>query len=65
MSSAIAGDRLDGVAAIAEFIGEPRRRTNYLLERGIIPAGKLGNRWVAFKRRLTEHYQTLTSGRAA
>jgi hypothetical protein len=61
-SLAIADDRLDGVAAIAAFIGEPPRRTNYLLERGILPAGKLGTRWVASKRRLTRHYGALIAG---
>jgi hypothetical protein len=65
MSLAIPEDRLDGVAAIAEFIGEPPRRTNYLLERGILPAGKLGTRWVASKRRLTEHYTALVGGNEA
>ena len=62
MSVAIADDKLDGVAAIAAFIGEPRRRTNYLLERGILPAGKYGTRWVASKRRLTEQYSAIVAG---
>lgn len=60
--SSIAEDRLGGVAQIATFTGETVRRTQYLLERGLIPAGKVGNRWVASKRRLREHFAALTAG---
>ena len=38
----IATDRLRGVRQIAEEINETTRRTYYLLESGLIPAGKLG-----------------------
>jgi hypothetical protein len=55
-----ASDKLSGVAAISEFIDEPKRRTYYLLERGIIPAGKLGNIWIASKATLRRHYANLT-----
>ena len=37
----IVDDKLDGVPAIAQFIDEPERRTRYLIQRGLIPAGKL------------------------
>jgi hypothetical protein len=55
---------LRGVDAIAEYIGEPRRRTFYLLEKRLIPAGKEGNLWRASKRRLRDHYDRLTAGGA-
>jgi len=61
----LADDRLTGVKAIAEFRGEPERRTSYLLETGRIPAGKEGRIWVASKRVLCEHHRRLTSGAAA
>ena len=57
-----AEDVLSGAKAIAEFIGENERRTIYLLERGMLPAGKLGQRWVASKRTLDRHFAELTSG---
>ncbi|HEX2525291.1 MAG TPA: hypothetical protein VHL31_03190 [Geminicoccus sp.] len=60
-----ADDLLQGAEAIAAFVGEPRRRTIYLLEKGLLPAGKLGTRWVASKQRLTEFYARLTVGQAA
>ena len=37
----------------------------YLLERGYLPGGKLGAFWTASKRKLREHYDRLTDGRAA
>ena len=60
-----AEDLLEGVDAISAFIGQPKRRTNYLLEQGRLPAGKLGARWVASKRQLAAFFAELTSGRAA
>ena len=62
---ALADDNLDGANAIAAFIGQPRRRTIYLLECGYIPAGKIGNRWTASKRKIRAHYDAVTGGRAA
>lgn len=56
-------DRLVGTKAIAAFRGDSERRTVYLLERGLIPAGKEGSRWVASRRRLLEHHDVLTAGR--
>jgi hypothetical protein len=40
--SRVADDLLRGVPAIAEFIGETRRQTYELLERGWVPGFKLG-----------------------
>jgi hypothetical protein len=53
-------DTLRGVPAIAEHIGESVRRTYYILERGYIPAGKLGSIWIASRRGLRAHYARLT-----
>jgi hypothetical protein len=61
----LAADLLYGVAAVASFIGESERRSLYLLESRQIPAGKLGQRWVASRSALREHYARLTRGEAA
>ena len=45
----LSDDLLSGVAAIAAFRGESKRRTYYLLERKLIPGFKVGNRWNARK----------------
>jgi hypothetical protein len=58
-------DALRGVVEIADFIGESQRRTFYLCERGLIPVGKLGTRWIASKTKLRAHYDKITSGGAA
>ena len=58
-------DVLRGVRPIAAFIGETERRTFYLLEKGLIPAGKQGANWIASRRVLTQHYARLTGGEAA
>jgi hypothetical protein len=58
-------DIVRGVKAIARFTGEPERRATYLLEKGLLPAGKVGSIWVASKRRLRAHYEAVTSGNAA
>jgi hypothetical protein len=60
----LAADLLYGVCAIAAFISQPERRTVYLLETKRIPAGKLGQRWVASRQVLREHYARLTRGEA-
>ncbi len=64
-SNSVASDKLEGVAAIANEIGSTPRRTHYLLEKRMIPAGKIGGIWIASKQRLREHYAKLTSGQAA
>ena len=60
----IASDKLSGVAEISDFIDEDKRRTYYLLEKKLLPAGKLGSIWIASKKLLREHYHQLTSGTA-
>ena len=61
----LADDDLDGANAIADFIGQPRRRTIYLLECGYIPAGKIGSRWTASKQKIRDHYERVTAGNSA
>ena len=56
---ALSGDLLDGAERIAEFTGWPTRRVFYLLEKGLIPAFKIGNRWTARKSRLRRHIENL------
>ena len=46
----IADDLLDGVAAYSEFTGWHPRRVYYMLEKGQLPGGKIGNRWIGSKR---------------
>jgi hypothetical protein len=58
--SPIATDRLRGVPAIARFLGESERRTYYLLENSIIPAGKEGAIYVASKSALIADYNRRT-----
>jgi hypothetical protein len=57
-------DKLSGVGQISDFLGESPRRTYYLLEKGLIHAGKLGNLWVGSKRKIRKKYNDLTGGAA-
>jgi hypothetical protein len=59
----LANDTIRGGRKIAAFIGEDPRHIFGILQRGLLPAGKLGAEWVASKRVLTEYFAKLTSGR--
>ena len=60
---ALATDLLDGVAAIAEFVGLPQRRVYYLAENGKLPLFKLGDRkWQGRKSTLRQHMAKLEAG---
>jgi hypothetical protein len=61
----IASDRLNGAEAIAAFRGEPVHRTRYLIRKGLLPVAREGERIVASKRVLREHYiaDTATSAK--
>jgi hypothetical protein len=48
-------DTLWGAKAFADEIGRPVRQTFYLLERGLIPARKIGNAWVGSRRKVRAH----------
>ena len=43
-----------GAEQIGEVIGKPARAAFYLLERGFLPAKKVGGRWVASRQKLLE-----------
>jgi hypothetical protein len=63
-------DRLEGAGPIALFwygrdTHETRKRVYSLISKGRIPAGKLGGKIVASKRRLIAAYEQMTSGDAA
>ena len=58
-------DTLYGTAAIARFLGVPRRKAFYLIERGRIPAGKLGRENIGSKSALRQHLANLTRGDAS
>jgi hypothetical protein len=62
--TSIADDLLRGVKPISAFLGESERRVFYLLERGLIPGGKIGASWVASKTALREHFAKLTGAAA-
>lgn len=60
----IAEDRLRGVPEIALFLGETERRVYYMLETGMLPAGKQGRLWVASRSVLRERYARMVEGAA-
>jgi hypothetical protein len=61
----IENDLVWGVTAIAALIGQTKRQTYYQLERGLLPGGRQGEKWVASRRALQEHFAKITSGKAA
>jgi hypothetical protein len=48
-------DVLWGADAIGVYLNVPRRRAFYLLERGFIPARKIGATWQSTKGELRDH----------
>ena len=64
-SEAFGDDLLTGAAEIAAFRGEPLRRTNYLLERGHLPAFKEGRIWKMRKSAHQRHIEALESAALA
>jgi hypothetical protein len=55
----LAEDLLDGAEDFANFLGWPVRRVFYLLEKGLIPARKTGNRWTGLKSRVRQHFEAV------
>jgi len=43
-----------GAANIGEVIGKPERATFHMLEKRLLPAKKVGGRWVASRKKLLE-----------
>jgi hypothetical protein len=52
----IGSDLLWGAEAISREIDRPLKKVFYGLERGTIPAKKVGNIWVGSRRRLRAHF---------
>ena len=55
----ISEDLIRGASNISEELGEPLRRTYYLLETGQLPAWKMGSRWYLRRSALVEHFDRL------
>jgi hypothetical protein len=51
-----------GQSQVAAELGVSPRAALHLLERGLIPAGRLGGRYVVSKRLLREHFEALAAG---
>ena len=51
-ATGLAGDLLWEVAPIAHAIGRTPRQTHYLLSKGVLPAKKVGGRWVSSRKAL-------------
>jgi hypothetical protein len=65
-NEALAGDILDGMRAIAEFLGHTERRCFYLAEKGLLDGVfKQGNRWIGLKSVMREAYEKRSRGAAA
>jgi hypothetical protein len=60
----VGNDRLRGVKRIAQFLNEDERRVSYLIERGILPAGREGSAIVASKARLRRYHSEVTGSEA-
>jgi hypothetical protein len=52
MLAELINDVLWGAAKIGEVIGKSPRATFHLLERGLLPARKVGKQWCASRQRL-------------
>lgn len=49
-------DVIWGIGAIAEAIGQSFAATAYMLKQGHIPAKKVGDRWVASRKKLESFF---------
>jgi hypothetical protein len=58
----LSDDLIWGAEAIAGALNRKVRPVYYQLERGLIPAGKIGDQWVASRQTLREHFAKLTPG---
>jgi hypothetical protein len=54
----IAEDLLEGIKAIAQFIGTTERRAFYLAEKGVLDGVfKQGGRWIGLKSKIRDGYE--------
>ena len=60
--STLGDELLEGAAEIADYMGLGLRRTFYLLEKGALPAAKLGGRYISTKTKLRERIEGLLAG---
>jgi len=60
-----AEDRIEGAKAIAAFYGVTERQVRWRIDRGLIPHAREGERIVASKCALIDHWRKATSGKAA
>jgi hypothetical protein len=61
MTTELSDDLIWGAEAIAETLNQKLRPIYYQLENGLIPAGKIGEKWVASRSALREHFAKLTT----
>jgi hypothetical protein len=61
MTTELADDLIWGAEAIAETLNQKLRPIYYQLENGLIPAGKVGEKWVASRSALREHFAKITT----
>ena len=64
MDNLLADDLLYGAKAISKEIGQSLRQTYYALETGILPAGKVGEKWVCSRKVLRARFAKITAGEA-
>ena len=62
MNRNLSDDLIWGADAIAKEMGLSRRQAYYMLDRGLLPAGQQGEKWVASRKALMEHFAKITSG---
>jgi hypothetical protein len=60
-----AQDRIEGARAIAAFMGLTERQVRWRIDRGLLPHAREGERIVASRRALRQHWRRATSGVAA
>ena len=57
-----ASDRIEGAKAIAAFYGVTTRQVRWRIDRNLIPHTREGERIVASKKALIDHWRKATSG---
>jgi hypothetical protein len=68
MPDSLSDDLLDGVNEISAFLGSdkfPPRRIHHLIDRDLLPVGRIGRRIIGSKQRISEHLARVTAGEAA
>lgn len=55
-------DLIWGAEAIARAIGRTTKQTFHMLEKGSLPARRVGGRWVASRRQLVKYFEGNENG---